>query len=408
MADETPVGRRVAYWRKRRSMSQQLFADRLGKSKSWLDKVERGVRRLDKFSVLQEIADSLRIDVALLLPEGQAPQPVGPTTLIDLGDLDAVQAALERYEQVGLCPAPAPPPLADVRKSVRHAWLTFQHGRYPVLVRAVPKLLRDTQAVELAYRVPAERITETAHLHGQAYLVASTVLRKLGHHRLAWIAADRAMVIAGRAGDKLLTGLAAGHAGQALLGLDRPRSALEITTLAATALAPGGAIYPEHISVYGHLLLQAALAAATIGDSASVYGLLGSAGEAAADLADDANHLWTAFGPTNLALHQAAAAVQLGDGERAIRIHQKIDPDLLTALPAERRANHQLTLAHAYAQIGAVDRAGDALLLGDRLAKAEIRCRPMAHAVITDVLRGTRGTPSAPVAALAEQMGVGI
>ena len=62
--DELPIGRRVAYWRGRRKMSQQVFADRLGKSKSWVDKVERGVRRLDKFSVVYEIADVLQVDVA--------------------------------------------------------------------------------------------------------------------------------------------------------------------------------------------------------------------------------------------------------------------------------------------------------------------------------------------------------
>src|SRR6185369_10407849 len=65
--DELPIGRRVAYWRGRRKMSQQVFADRLGKSKSWVDKVERGVRKLDKFSVVYEIADVLQLDVALLL-----------------------------------------------------------------------------------------------------------------------------------------------------------------------------------------------------------------------------------------------------------------------------------------------------------------------------------------------------
>ncbi|MBB5825704.1 transcriptional regulator with XRE-family HTH domain [Micromonospora carbonacea subsp. aurantiaca] len=32
--DRLPVGRRVAYWRGRRRLSQQVFADRLGKSKS--------------------------------------------------------------------------------------------------------------------------------------------------------------------------------------------------------------------------------------------------------------------------------------------------------------------------------------------------------------------------------------
>ena len=75
--EELPIGRRVAYWRTRRKMSQQVFADRLGKSKSWVDKVERGVRRLDKFSVVYEIADVLQLDVQLLLgkdPEHLATQ----------------------------------------------------------------------------------------------------------------------------------------------------------------------------------------------------------------------------------------------------------------------------------------------------------------------------------------------
>ena len=45
---------------------------------------------------------------------------------------------------------------------------------------------------------------------------------------------------------------------------------------------------------------------------------------------------------------------------------------------------------------------------GDRLAPSEIRCRPIAHEVCRDVLRRTRGAPPAPVAELAEQMGVGV
>ena len=48
------------------------------------------------------------------------------------------------------------------------------------------------------------------------------------------------------------------------------------------------------------------------------------------------------------------------------------------------------------------------LLEGDRLAPSEIRCRPIAHEVLSDVLRRTRGAPSAPVAELAEHMGVGV
>ena len=64
-----PVGRRVAQWRVRRNMTQQQFADRLGKSKSWVDKVERGVRRLEQVSNLRMVAETLRIDLEVLLAE---------------------------------------------------------------------------------------------------------------------------------------------------------------------------------------------------------------------------------------------------------------------------------------------------------------------------------------------------
>src|ERR1700755_432918 len=96
---ELPIGRRVAYWRSRRKMSQQVFADRLGKSKSWVDKVERGVRRLDKLYVVYEIADVLQLDVQLLL--GKEPER-RPDTIncVDQVEVEEIRAALERYDSI--------------------------------------------------------------------------------------------------------------------------------------------------------------------------------------------------------------------------------------------------------------------------------------------------------------------
>ena len=42
--DDGETGRRIAYWRERRGMTQQLFGDRIGRSKSWVEKVEAGTR----------------------------------------------------------------------------------------------------------------------------------------------------------------------------------------------------------------------------------------------------------------------------------------------------------------------------------------------------------------------------
>src|SRR5690349_24451321 len=80
-------------------MSQQVFADRLGKSKSWVDKVERGVRRLDKFSVVYEIADVLQLDVQLLLGKDPERRP-DTMNCVDQVEVEEIRAALERYDQI--------------------------------------------------------------------------------------------------------------------------------------------------------------------------------------------------------------------------------------------------------------------------------------------------------------------
>src|SRR5437667_3524655 len=112
-------------------MSQQVFADRLGKSKSWVDKVERGVRRLDKFSVVYEIADVLQLDVQLLLGRDPERRP-DSVNCIDQVEVEEIRTALERYDQISafFYAPPEPPPLLELKKAVTHAWQTYQHAKY--------------------------------------------------------------------------------------------------------------------------------------------------------------------------------------------------------------------------------------------------------------------------------------
>ncbi len=406
--DELPIGRRVAYWRSRRKMSQQVFADRLGKSKSWVDKVERGVRRLDKFSVVYDIADVLGLDVQLLLGREPERRP-GTAACVDQVEVEEIRAALERYAGINglLRPPTELPGLEELRKSTEHAWLTYQHARYGNLVRVLPRLIRDGQAADAHYANEASAGT-AAHLLGQVYQIASSVLRKLGEHDLSWLAADRSVAVSQRAADPLLAGTATYRVGNALLALGRPRPALEVNLNIANRLAPGGApaTTPERLSVYGMLLLQGAMAAARIGDGATVRDLVAAAQDAADHVGENANHYWTSFGPTNVNLHRSAAAVELGEGRTAIDTHEAIDPVGFNGLLPERRAHHYLDIARGFTQVGDLDKAGEMLLEGDRLAPAEIRCRPIAHEVLSNVLRHTRGTPGGPLAELAENMGV--
>jgi transcriptional regulator with XRE-family HTH domain len=392
-------------------MSQQVFADRLGKSKSWVDKVERGVRRLDKFSVVYEIADVLQLDVQLLLGKDPQRRP-DSINCIDQVEVEEIRAALERYDQISAYfhAPPEPPALPEMRKAVGHAWLTYQHAKYGVLARALPKLLRDAQAADTAL-AGGPTSPDAAHLLGEVYQIASSTLRKLGECELAWLAADRSIAVAQRADDPLLAGTATYRVALALLSMGRARPALEVNVNIANRLASGeggASSEPERLSVYGALLLQASMAAARIGDMATVRDLLAGAEEAATIIGSDQNHYWTSFGPTNVQLHRVATAVEMGEGRLAIDVHESMDIDAFGALMPERRAHHHLDVARGYALVGDVSKASEMLLEGDRLAPSEIRCRPLAREVLSDILRRTRGAPPPPVAELAEHMGVGV
>ena len=50
--DDLELGRRIGYWRRRRKLTQAVFADLIGKSKSWVEKIERGERSAGRLSVL--------------------------------------------------------------------------------------------------------------------------------------------------------------------------------------------------------------------------------------------------------------------------------------------------------------------------------------------------------------------
>jgi transcriptional regulator with XRE-family HTH domain len=391
-------------------MSQQIFADAIGKSKSWVDKVERGVRRLDKFSVLNEIADALAIDTQQLLghePRRRADQ----ANCIDQVEVDSIRASLERYERLGKYLGAAaldPVPLPELRKSVAHAWFAYEKANYPVLARALIELLRTAPVAE--EQASGGPRAEAAGLLTQVYQIASTVLRKLGEPQLSWLAADRAIGAAQRCDDPLLIGTATTRVANALRSLGRHEAALDLNVQVAhgimSEIGETARANPAALSVYGILLLQGSMAAALTGDGATTRDLLNSAGRAAERVAADANHYRTSFNTTNVEVHRAAAAVELGDGRLALQIHQGIDRERLAVMVPERRAHHYLDLARGCAQFGDVDKAAQALLAADRCAPSEIRCRPLAHDIVTDVLRRARGTAPSQVRQLADTMGI--
>ncbi|WP_428963176.1 helix-turn-helix domain-containing protein [Micromonospora fluostatini] len=387
-----PIGRRVAYWRGRRNMSQQQFADRLGKSKSWVDKVERGVRSLDRVSVIHDVAAVLALDPDTLLAGAGRPEPASPSEAAqspaETADaVQAVRAALTRHPALTTHPTtPAPDP-DRYRTRTAHANAAYEHGRYGMLLGLLPDLLHDSHRTEIDQRVQTYRLTTLA-------------LVKLGATDLAWLTADRGLAIAASTDDPLLAALATAPLGQALRAAGRHRHAFETTIIGAHQIAPlsNSEGTPAERAACVTLLLQAALAAAEGHDPPTV-----------AELLDDAHEMTGPAGPERAAVEatRVAAAAALGEGRRAVDLHEA-----LTAGPGwplltlEHRAAHLVDVTPAYVRSGDPAGAGRALLTADRLVPAEVRVRPAGRAALAGVLTA-QDRPDPHLLALANAAGVG-
>ncbi|MEV0215929.1 helix-turn-helix domain-containing protein [Micromonospora sp. ALFpr18c] len=357
--NELPVGRRVAQWRVRRNMTQQQFADRLGKSKSWVDKVERGVRRLERVSNLREIADTLRIDVEVLL----ATRPVRPAPVA--AGVDGVRAALARYDR----PDGDRPPLVEaLRARVEHAEQSYRHARYPALLALLPGLLDAAREAQTA------RPGATEALLVSVYGLVALALVKVDQGDLAWLAADRAMTAA--AGDPRLAAVATVALSQALRSRGRRLAALDAALLAVDRCDGSTAAS----SPRGTLLIQAALAAADRGDERLAHQSLDRAADAAGEVGADKGAAIDAA--------RVVAEAALGDVTTAAARHQRlVADDRWRSLPPEHRAAYLLDVARVHARVGDMRRAGRTLLDAERVAHSEVHHRPAVRKLVAVVSR---------------------
>ena len=379
--DGVPIGRRVAYLRARRRLSQQSLADRLGKSKSWVDKVERGVRSLERVSTIRDIAAVLRVDAAALLGRDAQPADTAARSV----DIVRIRGALSSYAVVRDRPASVVP-VDRLLRHVGYAWTAYQHARYPQVVELLPRLLSDVDRAGARDPV-AGRVAVV-----EAYRVTAALLVKLDGTSLAWLAADRAMAAA--TGDPVLVAAAAVQLGQVLRASAWTRSVL---LAAAYRIAPPDQSVGEagELSLCGTLLVQAALVAARCGDERATGELLDEAAELAVRVGDGLDHHRTGFGPTAVELARCAVAVELGDGREAVARHkQAIRRDGWRLLPVEHRAAHLIDAARAYLQTDDPGNAARVLLAAESVAPYEVRRRPAGRDVLAQVARD----PKAPAA----------
>jgi transcriptional regulator with XRE-family HTH domain len=410
MPTNGPVGERIAIYRRRRGLSQAVLAGLIGRSVSWLSQVERGIRAVDRMSVLIDLSRALKVDISELTGQPFALAPNGGLEPEGLADIRRV---LMRYSQLpaAISSAPstvtAPPDLARLRSRVDTAWRLRQASRYGQLGRQIANLIADAEQATQYYHGDEQRLAFA--LLAETYQVARAMLRKLGDGHLAWIAADRAVQAGRHAENPLLVAVGARALSQVFTETGQLDAALDISLSSAAALEPrlrGNSSGPEAWSVWGALLLTAALAAARDNDIGAAWGYLRRAGRAADRLHADRNDLWTSFGPTNVAIHGISVAVELGDVAETIRRAEQVNTAPLPADLLERRANVFIDLGRAYVQRRDDAAATAVFRQAEELAAEEVHYSVPVREALREMLKREHRYATPELRPLARRTGV--
>ncbi|WP_433172232.1 helix-turn-helix domain-containing protein [Actinoallomurus sp. CA-150999] len=391
------LGRKIADHRRRRGLSQPELARLIGRSVAWVSQVERGVRKVDRMSVLEIVAEALDIPLSELAAEAPvvaavSDEPPEATDLrLVLSGAHALRAMLTK---------PVTPDLSALGGEVDKAWELTHAGRYTELT----DLLRDLvpQLETAARTVPEAQRAEPFELLATAYHACSAALAKLGEPEAAWIAADRAMTAAERAGDPLLVAAGAFRLGFVFLSAKHYDQAEETARTAADALWPmADEERPEAMSLWGGLTLQRAVTASRANDGEAAYTHLERAQAMAERLGEGRNDYNTEFGPANVALHEIAVAVELGDAGRALRTADQVDT---SGLSAERRGRMLIDVARAHAQRRQIDEAVAVLRQAEDITPEQIRAHPLVRQLVSDLMT-MQNPPSPELRELAQRTG---
>jgi transcriptional regulator with XRE-family HTH domain len=391
------LGRKIAAERRRRGLSQPELARMIDRSVAWVSQVERGVRKVDRMSVLETLATALDVPLAELAAEAPVvaavtEEPPGASGLrLVLSGAYALRAMLNGRH---------PPALSTLRTKSRKAWDLTHAGRYADLTDLLRGLVPD---LETAARAVSEgHRAEVFELMAATYQACSAALAKLGEPEAAWIAADRAMAAAERAGNPMLVAAGAFRLVFVFIAARHYDQAEETARTAADALrslADDGD--PQAMSLWGALTLQRAVIASRVNDPAAAYSYLERAAQVAARLGEGRNDYNTEFGPANVSLYEIAVAVELGDAGRALHAAATVDA---SGLSAERRARMLIDVARAHAQRRQVSEAVAALREAEQITPEQVRGHELVRQLISDLLT-MQDPPSAELRDLAVRLG---
>ena len=422
------VGQRVRYWRQRRNLDRKQLADMVGRSTSWLDKIEKGERSLLRLPMLERVAEVLSIDPSVLTDSEVARSTA---QCADVVEVQAIKKALGRYptltahknDMVSVT-------MRQVDLQLDYAGNAWLSSHFTTVVRVLPQLLNDAQL--LAAQADAHQKSYRALV--MAYRLACSMLLKYDSNDIAWLAADRAMHTAQASGDTIALARATRCVARAMSHTDQLDESVTIATDMADLLRSRLSHDDrDTVPLYGMLLLSAEITATRQGNGALAQSLHEEALAAASRIGSAHQEPYQKLGPPPASLQVTHTVARVSDkaprtphilwppqrrGPPCVRPRTPLRrrtsrtpcrahrPDFDRQIANERRSNFLLDLTDAYTQTGNYRMAIQMLTEADHLVPEEVRCRPLARRLITALLSTAPGGADPRLRHIARRAGV--
>jgi transcriptional regulator with XRE-family HTH domain len=394
MNHDMSVGQRIRFYRQRRGLSRVVLAGLIGKSTSWLVKVERGERVIDKVSVLQSLANVLKIGLGDLIG-GVELAPNGSVPLEPPKDIHTVRSAVFAVRTPDRETS-----LTEITAEVLYAERLFGDGSYEALAQVLPGLIGAARAAS------AEGLPDCfAHL-AKSYRLASGLARNVGERELALICADRALTAAQHSGDAILVAACVRILSSALSQTACFDEAAAACSNGADAIAPTDETSLPGWSLWGSLKLSEAVWAIRADDVGSARRALRAARVAAGQVGAGRNDYWEAFGLANVDAHEIAVALEVGDPVEALRVADHLEVEELPY--PERRARVVIDVAQAHWMRQNDESVVAMLLEAERHAPEAVRYSVKAREMIWTLLHRERKSRTPQLRGLAERMRIAV
>lgn len=387
--DQERAGTRIAAIRKTRGLTGRELARRASISYSLLSKVESGAAPASP-ALIGAVARALRVDVPRITGQPYRESRGQAGRLHD--SVNALRRSIDTFDLPG--EGITPRPFADLAADVTELSALGQFAKYTQIGDRLPGLL-DELSVAI-HAVPDDEQGPLLGLLAEAYSGATSIANLLGYLDLRSQVVDRIKWASERCGDPLrpqrvrwqrtATLMSVGAYGPALGLMDQVRRDLgdDLARLDGPAL-----------SVYGSTHLRSAILAARAaktrgpGSAQDAWAHIGEARVVAERMSRERNDYGLAFGMSNVAQHEVAVAVELEDGEEAVRRSRGVR--LGTSVPSVRRGHHYIDLARGYVMTGDNEGGLRCLQEARRVAPQQTRHHPMVRETVLSIASARRG-----------------